>query len=68
MTPTETYLSQQQLARAEALDRSRAVLVARAPLTSGKVEFPYELVGLARYVIDGTDLFNTEDADGAVAE
>lgn len=62
---TETALSQQQLARAEALDRSRSVLVARGPLTVGKPEFTYEVVGLARYILDGVDLFNET---GAVAE
>lgn len=76
MTTTDTSLSQQQLARAEALDRARAVLVGRTTVglfgqgasVVTKVEFPHEVTGLARYVIDGTDLFNTENADGAVAE
>jgi len=62
---TDTALSPQQLARAEALDRARLVLVARGPLAAGKIDFPHEVTGLARYIIDGTDVFND---NGAVAE
>jgi len=65
---TETALSQQQLARAEALDRSRAVLVTRGPLQTGKPEFAFELVGVARFILDGTDMFNeVKSEDEAVA-
>lgn len=61
---TETALSERQLARAEALDRARNVLVSKGFAQSGKIEYPHEVTGLARYIIDGADVFND---DGAVA-
>jgi len=56
---TDTALSPEQLARAEALGRARTVIVATSMV---KVEFPHEVTGLARYIIDGIDVFNL-DAD-----
>jgi hypothetical protein len=60
-----TALSDRQLARAEALDRARHVLAARGLAGAGKIEFPHEVTGLARFILDGTDVFNDT---GAVAE
>lgn len=64
---TDSHLSELQLARAEALDRARAVLVGRNLVGSGGVEHPFEVVGLARYIHDGADIFN-EATQEAVAE
>lgn len=58
-----TALSERQLARAEALDRARAVLVSRTPLTASKVEFPHEVTGLARFILDGHDVFNDDETE-----
>ena len=59
---TETALTEPQLARAEALDRARAVIVGRGFAATCKVEFPHEVTGLARFILDGTDVFNDEQA------
>lgn len=62
-TTKTSSLSGQQLARAEALDRARSVLIARNLIASGNIEHPFELVGVARYIIDGVDVFNDDTAD-----
>ena len=56
----ESYALSEFHTRAEALERARAVLVSRTPLSAAKIEFPHEVTGLARYIVDGEDVFNYE--------
>lgn len=53
-TDRETYLTDEQHARAEALRAARSVLAARSPVTSGAVE-PTDLHSLAVFILDGGD-------------
>ncbi|OCH80973.1 hypothetical protein [Gordonia sp. UCD-TK1] len=53
-TATQTHLSEQQLARVEALKAARDVLASKSFVSSGAVD-PAPLIDIADYVVTGVD-------------
>lgn len=66
-TATQTHLSEQQLARVEALKAAREVLAAKSFVSSGGVD-PSPLIDIADYVVTGVDRRFERDADRADSE
>lgn len=64
---TASHLTEEQLARAEALEAARRVLVARTPLASTAVTEPVSLHALAVFILDGGDPWELPEAKVAPA-
>jgi hypothetical protein len=64
MTDTATHLSEQQLARVEALKAARTVLSSQALLSSGAVN-PSPVIEVACYIIDGQTPWTRPEAEAA---